>query len=256
MRGNSRFYARISHKLHHLRDLSPTGQAGRIEQQVGQNMEERKSDMRHKKLAAVLSSILLVLTSLNIAMAVPPKMNDNAMPIEMQDAKLTEMAEQQVVDNNPVAEEKEINADNTVAAQPVRQSKPERNNQVAVSRHSTYQSRHNLDSLARLVNGEARGEPFVGQVAIAAVVLNRVESDKFGDTINEVIFEPGAFTAVSDGQYYLQPDEQAYKAAQAALNGWDPTNNALYYWNPATAASKWIWSRPITLKIGRHVFAR
>jgi len=222
---------------------------------MAQHMEERKSDMRHKKLTAVLSIIVLGLTSLNIAMAVPANMNNDAMQIEMQDANVTEIAEQQLEDSNPVSEQEEINADQTVAVQPISQSNPERNNQDSVSRSSNHYSRHNLDSLARLVYGEARGEPFVGQVAIAAVVLNRVESDKFGDTINEVIFEPGAFTAVSDGQYYLQPNEQAYKAAQAALNGWDPTNNAIYYWNPATATSKWIWSRPITVTIGKHVFA-
>jgi N-acetylmuramoyl-L-alanine amidase len=112
-----------------------------------------------------------------------------------------------------------------------------------------------LNYLARLVYGEARGESFEGQVAVAAVVLNRVRSSGFGNTIRSVIFEPGAFTAVSDKQYYLPPDSTAYKAAQAALNGWDPTGGALYYWNPRTATSKWVWTRNIINKIGNHVFA-
>lgn len=110
-------------------------------------------------------------------------------------------------------------------------------------------------ALARLVYGEARGESFSGQVAIAAVVFNRINSGKFGKSILEVIFEPGAFTAVSDGQYYLEPDANAYKAVDSALSGWDPTGGAIYYWNPHTATNKWIWSRPIINQIGKHVFA-
>jgi len=124
-----------------------------------------------------------------------------------------------------------------------------------VSRGFLSNLNQDLHHLARLVYGEARGESFEGQVAVAAVVLNRVRSSGFGNTIRSVIFEPGAFTAVSDKQYYLPPDSTAYKAAQAALNGWDPTGGALYYWNPVTATSKWVWSRNIINKIGNHVFA-
>ncbi|MDR1615758.1 MAG: spore cortex-lytic enzyme [Syntrophomonadaceae bacterium] len=113
-----------------------------------------------------------------------------------------------------------------------------------------------LKLLARLIYGEARGESFEGQVAVAAVALNRYYSGKFGNSVRGVIFQPGAFTAVSDGQYYLTPNATAYEAARAALNGWDPTGSALYYWNPKTATSKWIWSRPVIKTIGRHVFAR
>lgn len=109
--------------------------------------------------------------------------------------------------------------------------------------------------LARIVHGEARGEPFVGQVAIAAVVLNRLKSDKFGNTVQEIIYEPGAFTAVADGQYYLEPNATAYQAVEAAIKGWDPTGGAIYYWNPVTATNKWVWSRPIINQIGKHVFA-
>jgi N-acetylmuramoyl-L-alanine amidase len=112
-----------------------------------------------------------------------------------------------------------------------------------------------MECLARTIYGEARGEPYEGKVAVAAVVLNRLESGLFGNSVREVIFQRGAFTAVSDGQYYLTPDSTSYQAARAALQGWDPTNGALYYWNPITATSKWIWSRPIIKTIGRHVFA-
>lgn len=108
--------------------------------------------------------------------------------------------------------------------------------------------------LASIIHGEARGEPYEGQVAVGAVVLNRVASENFPDTIAEVIYQRGAFDAVTDSQFYLTPNETAIRAAQDALNGWDPTNGALYYWNPVTATSRWIWSVPITASIGRHVF--
>ncbi len=108
--------------------------------------------------------------------------------------------------------------------------------------------------LASIIHGESRGEPYEGQVAVGAVVLNRVSSPDFPNTIEEVIFQPGAFDAVRDKQFYLVPNETALQAARDALNGWDPTNGALYYWNPATATSRWIWNVPITKQIGRHVF--
>ncbi len=110
--------------------------------------------------------------------------------------------------------------------------------------------------LARCVYAEARGEPYAGQVAVAAVVLNRVRSSSFPNTIAGVIYQRGAFTAVDDGQINMTPNDSAYKAAQDALNGWDPTNGCLYYYNPATATSKWIWSLKVELKIGKHAFAR
>ena len=108
--------------------------------------------------------------------------------------------------------------------------------------------------LAKLVYGEARGEPYTGQVAVAAVVLTRVKSNKFPNTIAGVIYQSGAFTAVSDGQINLEPNSTAYSAARDAMNGWDPTSGCLYYYNPATATSKWIWSRQVRLSIGRHNF--
>ena len=114
----------------------------------------------------------------------------------------------------------------------------------------------NLDLLAKCVYAEARGEPYTGQVAIAAVVLNRVKSSSFPNTVSGVIYLKNAFTCVSDGQINLTPNASAYSAAKDALNGWDPTNGCLYYYNPATATSKWIWSLKVELKIGKHSFAR
>ena len=115
-------------------------------------------------------------------------------------------------------------------------------------------SEDDLNWLARAVHGEARGETYTGQVAVAAVIINRVQSPQFPDTIKEVIFERLAFTAVADGQIYLKPDTNAIKAAREALSGKDPSNGALYYWNPAKATSKWIWTRSIIKRIGNHVF--
>lgn len=111
-----------------------------------------------------------------------------------------------------------------------------------------------LNLLSRLVYGEARGEEYIGQVAVAAVVLNRVNSSSFPNTVAGVIYQSGAFDAVGDGQINLTPNKNAISAAQDALNGWDPSNGALYYFNPNTATSSWIWSRKITLTIGRHMF--
>lgn len=112
-----------------------------------------------------------------------------------------------------------------------------------------------LNLLARIIHGEARGEPYVGQVAIGAVVLNRVRDSRFPNTVAGVIYQPGAFDAVYDGQINLEPDTNAFNAARDALNGWDPTYGCIYYYNPVTATSSWIWSRQIVLKIGKHNFA-
>jgi N-acetylmuramoyl-L-alanine amidase len=115
-----------------------------------------------------------------------------------------------------------------------------------------------IQLLARAINGEARGEPYEGQVAVGAVILNRVKSSSFPNSVAGVIYQPGAFTAVSDGQINVAIDSKStvVKAAQDALNGWDPTYGCLYYWNPATATSKWIWSRKIVVKIGKHNFGK
>lgn len=113
-----------------------------------------------------------------------------------------------------------------------------------------------VNLLAHLIHGEARGEPYVGQVAVAAVVLNRVRDSRFPNTMAGVIYQPGAFDAVADGQINLEPASESYKAAQDALNGWDPSYGCIYYYNPVTATSKWIWTREILLKIGKHNFAK
>ena len=118
---------------------------------------------------------------------------------------------------------------------------------------SSYQS--DVELLARLIHGEARGEPYVGMVAVGAVVLNRVKSSSFPNTIAGVVYQSGAFDAVSDGQINLTPSEQSRRAARDAMNGWDPTGGCLYYYNPSTATSSWIWSRPVRLTIGDHSFA-
>ena len=108
--------------------------------------------------------------------------------------------------------------------------------------------------LARLISAEARGEPYVGQVAVGAVVLNRVRHPSFPSTVSGVIYQTDAFTCVSDGQFNQPIAESAYRAAQDALNGWDPSGGAIYYFNPATATSQWIWSRPLIVTIGNHRF--
>ena len=128
---------------------------------------------------------------------------------------------------------------------------------IASSSNSTSSSNNsNLDLLARLVYGESRGEPYTGQVAVAAVVLNRVKSSSFPNTVAGVIYQNGAFDAVSDGQINLSPNSTAKKAAQDAINGWDPSYGAIYYFNPNTATNKWIWSRPMTVTIGKHRFCK
>ncbi len=115
-----------------------------------------------------------------------------------------------------------------------------------------------IQLMARAINGEARGEPYEGQVAVGAVILNRVKSSKFPNTIAGVIYQAGAFTAVADGQINAPISEGStvYKAAQDAKNGWDPTGGCIYYFNPQTATNKWIWSRPLVKTIGKHRFCK
>ena len=128
---------------------------------------------------------------------------------------------------------------------------------ISVS-NSTSSSTYNSNDrylLAKVIYAEARGESYTGQVAIAAVVLNRVEDSRFPNTIAGVIYQPWAFTAVNDGQINLEPNQTAYQAADDALNGWDPTYGAVYYYNPKTATSAWIRSTKTVTTIGRHVFS-
>lgn len=122
--------------------------------------------------------------------------------------------------------------------------------------NTTTNSSSDLNLLARLVYAEARGEPYTGQVAVASVVLNRVKSSSFPNSVAGVIYQSGAFSVVNDGQINLTPNSTAKKAAQDAINGWDPSYGAIYYFNPNTATSKWIWSRPLTVVIGNHRFCK
>jgi N-acetylmuramoyl-L-alanine amidase len=108
--------------------------------------------------------------------------------------------------------------------------------------------------LARLISAEARGEPYIGQVAVGAVVLNRVEHPSFPNSVSGVVYQPGAFSCLDDGQFDQPVSESAYRAAKDAIGGWDPSYGAIYYFNPATATSKWIWSRPQIVTIGNHRF--
>lgn len=119
----------------------------------------------------------------------------------------------------------------------------------------TYTQINNVEKMAHVVYGEARGEVYEGQVAVAAVILNRAKSPDFPQSIPGVISQPNAFTALNDGQYALTPNQSAYRAVRDAFKGWDPTNGAVYYYNPTTATNKWIYTRKAYKKIGSHVFA-
>lgn len=129
-------------------------------------------------------------------------------------------------------------------------------NMLGISTYSTSQSNNNLYLLAKCVYAEARGESYVGKVAVAAVILNRVDDPAFPNTIAGVVYQPWAFTAVFDGQINLEPDQNAYSAATDAMNGWDPTYGCIYYYNPVTATNQWILQRPIVITIGKHVFTK
>ncbi len=127
---------------------------------------------------------------------------------------------------------------------------------VSGNNSGTSSNNTNLNLLSKLVYAEARGEPYKGMVAVAATVLNRVANSKFPDTIAGVIYQPGAYTCVDDGQINLTPDSTARKAAQDAINGWDPTSGCIYYFNPNTATSGWIWTRTQVMTIGKHIFCK
>ncbi|MEW9702411.1 spore cortex-lytic enzyme [Paenibacillus sp. SI8] len=124
----------------------------------------------------------------------------------------------------------------------------------ALRKYSVNQA--DLDIIARVIYSEARGESYEGQVAVGAVLMNRLQSSQFPNNLHDIVFQEGAFTSVSDGQYWLTPNSTAYLAAQDAVRGWDPTKGAIYYFNPDTATSSWIWSRPQTVKIDSHIFAK
>lgn len=127
---------------------------------------------------------------------------------------------------------------------------------VTASRGFSGYSREDVTLLARAISGEARGEPYIGQVAVGAVILNRVKNSKFPNSISGVIFQKGAFSSVTDGQIWLEPTPESLKASTDALNGWDPSEGALYFYNPAKPCAPWIFSRTVIKRIGNHVFAR
>lgn len=134
----------------------------------------------------------------------------------------------------------------------------DKGNTNTVSSATTSSNTSDIQLMARAINGEARGEPYEGQVAVGAVILNRVKDSRFPNTISGVIYQPGAFTAVADGQINsaISENSTVYKAARDAMNGWDPTNGCVYYFNPSTATNKWIWSRPLVKTIGKHRFCK
>ncbi len=125
---------------------------------------------------------------------------------------------------------------------------------IRSSQNDTGYSTNDFNLLARLISAEARGEPYVGQVAVGAVVLNRVSHASFPNSISGVIYQDGAFTCLYDGQFWKTVADSAYKAARDALNGWDPSGGAIYYYNPVTSTNSWIYSRPTITVIGKHRF--
>ena len=125
---------------------------------------------------------------------------------------------------------------------------------LGISGGGSGKSENDVALLARLISAEARGEPYSGQVAVGAVVLNRIKHPSFPSTLAGVIYQKGAFSCLEDGQFYKPVSDSAYRAARDAMNGWDPSGGAIYYFNPATATSRWIWSRPVIVVIGSHRF--
>lgn len=159
---------------------------------------------------------------------------------------------QQPKNTAPAKQQPSTNTQNT--ANNTQQAAPERTT-AAVNVPQGF-SQNDINLMANAVYGEARGEPYEGQVAVASVILNRVESATFPNTVAGVIFEPRAFTAVADGQIWLTPNQKAKEAVLDAINGWDPTGEAIYYFNPDTATSSWIWGRPQIKQIGKHIFCK
>ncbi|WP_156931947.1 spore cortex-lytic enzyme [Bacillus sp. J37] len=165
---------------------------------------------------------------------------------------------QQEQQQQQAQQKQQQNNQNDQAKQPTQEKKDnnqQQNDSTAVNMPGGF-SQNDIQLMANAVYGEARGEPYIGQVAVAAVILNRVNSPTFPNTVSGVIFEPLAFTAVADGQIWLTPNENAKKAVLDAINGFDPTENAIYYFNPNTATSSWIWGRPQIKRIGKHIFCK
>lgn len=131
-----------------------------------------------------------------------------------------------------------------------------RDNQTGNRTSRGWINRHDIHLLAMVIEGEAANEPLKGKVAVGAVIINRAESGEFPRGVRNVVYQPWAFESVMNGQYTRPLSQDSIRAANMAVNGWDPTGGALYFWNPVTAKSKWVWQRPVTMQIGRHVFAK
>lgn len=126
----------------------------------------------------------------------------------------------------------------------------------ATNTSSKVYNNNDMMLLAKIINGEARGEPYEGQVAVGAVVMNRTRDPRFPSTVAGVVYQPGAFTAIVDGQINAKIEQSSINAARDALNGWDPSGGAVFYYNPAKTTNKWIWSRPVIKVIGKHKFCK
>ncbi|WP_198165147.1 cell wall hydrolase, partial [Metabacillus litoralis] len=177
----------------------------------------------------------------------------NQQAQQKQQAQQNQQEQQkQQAQQNQQAQQKQQAQQNQEAQNKATQNK-EQKESTAVNLPGGY-SQNDIQLMSNAVYGESRGEPYIGQVAVAAVILNRVNSATFPNTVAGVIFEPRAFTAVADGQIWLTPNEQAKKAVLDAINGFDPTEGAIYYFNPDTATSSWIWGRPQIKRIGKHIF--
>ncbi|MCZ0067709.1 spore cortex-lytic enzyme [Bacillus sonorensis] len=173
--------------------------------------------------------------------------------VQQQARQRAEARQRQQAAPKQYAAQKQQQKQQAAPKQPEKQAAPRKYDAVAANMPGGF-SNNDINLLAQAVYGEARGEPYDGQVAVAAVILNRIDSPIFPNTVAGVIFEPLAFTAVADGQIYMTPDKTAKKAVLDAINGWDPSENALYYFNPDTATSPWIWGRPQIKRIGKHIF--
>ncbi|HHZ19504.1 MAG TPA: hypothetical protein GX391_03190 [Firmicutes bacterium] len=150
------------------------------------------------------------------------------------------------------AQAAQVTATQTPAAQAaITQTKPA----AALQTQAKAEPQVDLNLLARVIYAEARGEPFAGKVAVGAVLLNRLRNPNFPKSLEQIVFKKGEFCTVRDGQIWLTPDREAKRAAELAVKGWDPTNGALYFYNPTKTTSRWIWQRPVYNRIGNHVFA-
>lgn len=195
------------------------------------------------KMKKPLATLLIIVT---LGISVLPLANTEGQAktakkqVQMQVAKAQEKEQKQKVND--------IKLKHEVVKEPVRSREPQ------ISRGNL--NRNEVTLLAMVIEGEAADEPYEGKVAVAAVILNRMENKQFPNTLSGVVYEDWAFESVMNGQYKRPLTQESINAAQAAIRGTDPTNGALYFWNPVTAKSKWVWSRTITDQIGRHVFAK